>query len=145
MLTVYYNDIEGFSKSDWASLLDNPDVMLESGWEGWKCNRRTLFKVPCQDLMRYPSAWEDCPVKEFIFDLGCKGEEVAYSGELECLLADLARLDAVKHELDSLRLYDGELDEEMDFVADRFADAYDRACARALSMLLKELFAARES
>ena len=143
MLTVYQSDIEGFSKDDWGDLLDNPSAPLDSRWEGWNSDTQTRFETACSALVPYPKAWEDCPVKEFVLDLEHKGEKVEYSRELDNLLSDLASLEAVKRGLYRLRLYDQEFEGEMDSVVDEFCGAYDRALARALPMLLKELYAAR--
>ena len=145
MLEVYISDIEGFGKEDWSDMLDNPNTPLEmtGDWEDWRDNRRVVFKLSRQDNVSQYSGWGECPVEEFAFNLEREGGKVEYSEELTDLLADLAHLAGMKREIYRLRLYDAELDRDMDFVADQFADAYDRASARALGMLLGELHESR--
>lgn len=145
MLEVYIGDIEGFGKEDWGDMLDSPAAPLEmaGAWEDWRDDRRVKFKVSRLDSVARDSGWLECPVKEFAFNLRGEGSKVEYSEGLSDLLADLSYLAGMKREIYRLRLYDRELDGDMDFVADQFADAYDRAGARALLMLLRELREAR--
>ena len=149
MLTVYQKDIDGFGKEDWEDMLDNPHVpiSMKSAWEDWCDDKPCVFEIGGDsnpfDSKWHSKEWEDFPVKEFVFDLEHEGEGVEYSRELGDLLADIAYLNGTKRTLYRLSLYDTEFAEEMDNVTDEFCGAYDRALARALLMLLKELCEAR--
>lgn len=146
MLRIYAKDIEWFGKTDWEDMLDNPlvPVEMESDYDEWRRDGVATFRVREPDGFSFPrELWENCPVKEILLDLSGEGEGVAYSNELGDLLWDIQSLDAVKCRLYRLDLYDGDFAEEMDNVADAFGEAYDRALARALCMLLTELHKAR--
>ena len=145
MLEVYISDIEGFGKVDWEDMLDNPNAPLEmvNRYTDWVDDKRVVFRVSRLDSVPQDSGWDECPVGEFAFTLSRGGSKVEYSEELSDLVSDLVYLAGTKHDLYRTRLYDVELDRDMDLVADQFADAYDRASARALLMLLRELYGAR--
>ena len=145
MLEVYISDIEGFGKVDWEDMLDNPNAPLEmaSRYTDWVDDKRVVFRVSRLDSVPQDSGWDECPVGEFAFNLARGGSKVEYSEGLSDLVSDLLYLAGMKRDLYRTRLYDVELDRDMDLVADQFADAYDRASARALLMLLRELYGAR--
>ena len=143
MLTVYMNDIEGFDREDWADMLDNPNVPLfmNSPYEDWQEGKQVVFDVLPDGT--FFGEWESCPVSKFAFDMEGEGESIAYSEELSDLLRDLVSLRELKREVYRMNLFDRELEAEMDNVSNEFGGAYDRALARALLMLLKELCKAR--
>lgn len=145
MLTVYRNDIEGFDKDDWGDMLDNPRVPVEmkSARESWDDGMQAAFEVCGFDPMFHGAEWESFPVKEFTLDLEHDGEKIVYSGELKRLLGDIIGLREAKRRARGLLFFDRDVDAEMDSVLDSFLGAHDRALARALRMLLKELHAAR--
>lgn len=146
MLRIYDGDIDGFGKDDWEDMLDNPLVPLEmtSDYMLWRRDCFATFRVREPDGFSFPSElWEKCPAREISVDLSCEGRRPEYSAELGDLLADIVGMGDVKRRLYRLDLYDNDFAEEMDNAADAFGEAYDRALARALCMLLSELHAAR--
>ena len=146
MLEVYKSDIEGFGKEDWEDMLENPRVPvgMRSAWEDWRDGKRCEFEVGDYDCLWHEKEWKGFPLKEFAFCMEQEGEKVEYSEELESLLGDIVRLGEAKQCLyHPSMLLDCDLEAEMDSVSDHFGAAYDKALARALAMLLKELMRAR--
>lgn len=136
MVAIYASDIVEFDRDDWEDFFTTHWAAPDFDWEALKKGERVKMTFPddIQELGRLASS-------AFFFDRGKRDEPFQWSEDLEYLLKDLASLREVKGELyrKSNSLFDRELEDGINFAADRFGEAYDSACARALLQMVREL------
>ena len=136
MAAIYASDIMEFDRDDWEDFFTTHWASPDFDWEAFRRGKRVEMTFP-DDVRKLGGLASSA----FFFDRGERNEPFQWSEDLEYLVKDLARLREVKGELyrKSSELFDAELDGEISFAVDRFGEAYDSACARALLQMVKEL------
>ena len=138
MLTIYGTDAPGLERDDWEDALGTGAFPAYADWEHADWGSPVAFLVDDTDETR------DLPVREFAVDLEHEGmEPIEMTDELADILDDIARMRGVRQQLYRLRPYDEEIGGMVEAAQWAFSEAYDRALAKAMRIIIMEAYRKR--
>ena len=138
MLTVYGNDAPVLGRDDWEDALGTGAFPAYADWEHADWSRPVAFLVDDTE------GTVNLPVREFAVDLEHEcAEPIGMTDELAYILDDIAGMKAIMRQLYALKPYDWDVRGRMETAQWAFSEAYDRALAKAMRMIIMEAYRKR--